>query len=71
MIDVVCEFSSSFDNVICLNGAALPLPRTTNFTNPTSVRFQGRQVRMKVETSQNSDWRVGIMRLEARQGSRR
>jgi hypothetical protein len=39
-------------------------------TNPTSVRFQGRQVRMRVEGS-SADWRVGIMRLDARAGGRR
>jgi hypothetical protein len=44
---------------------------TYSTANPTSVRFQGRQVRMKVEANQNSDWRVGIMRLDARQGSKR
>jgi len=40
-------------------------------SNPTSVRFQGRQVRMRVEGNTASDWRVGIMRLDARQGGRR
>jgi hypothetical protein len=42
-----------------------------NMSNPTSVRFQGRQVRMRVESSVATDWRVGIMRLDARQGGRR
>lgn len=40
-------------------------------SNPTSVRFQGRQVRMRVEGAEDTDWRVGIMRLDARQGGRR
>lgn len=40
-------------------------------SNPTSVRFQGRQVRMRVEGVEDADWRVGIMRLDARQGGRR
>jgi hypothetical protein len=40
-------------------------------SNPTSVRFQGRQVRMRVEGAEDADWRVGIMRLDARQGGRR
>lgn len=39
--------------------------------NPTSVRFQGRQIRMRVEGAQGADWRVGIMRLDARPGSKR
>ena len=42
-----------------------------SMSNPTSVRFQGRQVRMRVEGNTSSDWRVGIMRLDARQGSKR
>ena len=39
--------------------------------NPTSVRFQGRQVRMRVEGVEAADWRVGVMRLDALQGSKR
>ena len=39
--------------------------------NPTPVRFQGRQVRMRIEGVEAADWRVGIMRLDAREGSRR
>ena len=42
-----------------------------NTANPTSVRFQGRQVRMRVEGAEAADWRVGVMRLDARQGSKR
>ena len=33
--------------------------------NPTSVRFAGRQVNMKVTGASLSDWRVGVMRLDA------
>ena len=40
-------------------------------TNPTSVRFTGRQVRMRVEGQQLSDWRVGINRVDAIPGGRR
>ena len=40
-------------------------------SNPVSVRFQGRQVRMRVEGNADTDWRVGIMRLDAKQGGRR
>jgi len=39
--------------------------------NPTSVRFQGRQVSMRVTGSRATDWRVGTMRLDAVAGSRR
>ena len=42
-----------------------------NASNPTSVRFQGRQVRMRVEGVEPADWRVGIMRLDASQGGKR
>jgi len=33
--------------------------------NPTSARFTGRQVKMKVTSKVLADWRVGVMRLEA------
>jgi hypothetical protein len=39
--------------------------------NPTSVRFTGRQVRMRVEATGNDNWRSGIMRIEAMPGGRR
>lgn len=32
--------------------------------NPTSIRFTGRQVRMRVTADVLDDWRVGIMRLD-------
>ena len=40
-------------------------------TNPTSLRFSGRQIRMRVDQDQAVDWRVGIMRLETIPGGRR
>lgn len=42
-----------------------------NPSNPTSVRFTGRQVKMRVEGDQATDWRVGVMRLEVKAGGRR
>jgi hypothetical protein len=33
--------------------------------NPTSVRFSGRQVNMKVTGNTLADWRIGVMRLDA------
>ena len=33
--------------------------------NPTSVRFAGRQVNMKITGDVLADWRIGVMRLEA------
>jgi len=35
------------------------------------VRFTARQVKMKIESSGNDSWRVGIPRLEAVQGGKR
>lgn len=40
-------------------------------SNPTSVRFTGRQIRMRIETVAASDWRAGIMRVDAVAGGRR
>lgn len=42
-----------------------------SMANPTSVRFNGRQVKMKIIAQDNTDWRVGTMRLEAIAGGRR
>ena len=39
--------------------------------NPTDVRFQGRQVRIKVQGTVNDNWRSGVMRIEANVGGRR
>jgi len=39
--------------------------------NPVSTRFTGRQIRMRIEGNGNSNWRVGVMRLEAKAGGRR
>lgn len=44
-------------------------PYTTS--NPTSVRFTGRQVRMRVDGVNLGAWRVGNMRIEAKAGGRR
>jgi len=40
-------------------------------TAETDVRFTGRQVKLKVTGAKNSDWRVGDMRVDIRQGSKR
>lgn len=39
--------------------------------NPTSVRFTGRQVRVRVEAVNNNNWRVGTFRVNAIQGGKR
>lgn len=40
-------------------------------TNPTSVRFSGRQMRMRVEGAKLADWRVGNMRIDVKAGGKR
>ena len=42
-----------------------------SMSNPTSIRFTGRQVRMRVDGQTMSDWRVGVNRLEVTPGGRR
>ena len=42
-----------------------------SMANPTDVRFTGRQIRMRVEGNVNTDWRAGIMRIEAKAGGKR
>jgi len=44
-------------------------PFTTS--NPTSVRFTGRQIRMRVDGTALSDFRVGNMRVDMKAGGRR
>lgn len=40
-------------------------------SNPTSMRFSGRQLRMRVEGAKLAAWRVGNMRIDAKAGGRR
>lgn len=42
-----------------------------NMNTPTSVRFTGRQLRMRVTGATLTDWRFGLPRLDIRAGSRR
>lgn len=44
-------------------------PYTPN--TPTSVRFSGRQMRMRVEGVKLADWRVGNMRIDVKAGGKR
>ena len=39
--------------------------------NPTSVRFQGKQIRMRVTANPGVDWRVGKFRFDVTQGGKR
>ena len=42
-----------------------------SMANPTSVRFTGRQISMRVDGVRLADWRVGVMRVEAKPGGLR
>ena len=42
-----------------------------DMSNPTSMRFTGRQIRIRIEGAELADWRLGINRLEAKAGGRR
>ena len=42
-----------------------------SLSNPTSVRFTGRQVRIRIEGANLTDWRAGINRIEVKEGGRR
>ena len=39
--------------------------------NPVSVRFTGRQIKMRVDGARLADWRVGIMRVDGTAGGLR
>jgi hypothetical protein len=39
--------------------------------NPTSVRFTGRQIKMRVDGARLADWRVGVMRVDGTAGGLR
>ena len=64
--DVNAKFKTRFYP----NGAESEFGSFT-MANPTNVRFSGRQIRMRVETTVNNDWRVGTMRIEAKAGGKR
>lgn len=40
-------------------------------SNPTSIRFTGRQIKMRIDGAQLASWRLGTMRLEVNGGGRR
>ena len=44
---------------------------TFSMASPTSVRFSGRQVSMKIQQNVAGDWRVGTMRIDAKPGGMR
>ena len=42
-----------------------------NPSNPTSIRFSGRQFKMRVDGDSATNWKVGTMRVEAKSGGKR
>jgi hypothetical protein len=42
-----------------------------SLANPTSIRLQGRQMKVRVNSNNNVDWRVGVFRFDAQAGSKR
>lgn len=42
-----------------------------SMANPTSVRFTARQVKMRIDSNGNNNWRVGTMRVDAVANGRR
>ena len=42
-----------------------------SMANPTSVRFTARQVKMRIDSNGNNNWRVGTMRVDAVSNGRR
>ena len=67
---VVPDESNLGDAVVSFTSRLYPTGAQTSFgpysaSNPTSVRFSGRQINMKVTGDTLADWRVGVMRLDA------
>ena len=40
-------------------------------SNPTSIRFTGRQVKMRIDGTRLTSWRLGTMRLDVSPGGKR
>jgi len=42
-----------------------------NMSNPTDLRISGRQIKIKLQSSDSNDWRIGVNRLNITQGGKR
>jgi hypothetical protein len=67
---VIPDESNLGDVSISFSSRLYPTGTETSFgpftsANPTDARFSGRQVKMKVTADSLTDWRVGVMRLDA------
>tara|TARA_R110000772_G_scaffold13344_1_gene39673 strand:+ start:1035 stop:2510 length:1476 start_codon:yes stop_codon:yes gene_type:complete len=72
---VIPDTSNLGDATVTFTSRLYPTAEETvhgpySLSNPTNVRLQGRQIKMKV-TGGSVDWRVGDMRIDVKQGSRR
>jgi hypothetical protein len=70
VLGVVPDEANLGDAVVSFTSRLYPTGTQSSFgpypaANPTSVRFSGRQVNMKVTGDTLADWRVGVMRLDA------
>ena len=70
VLGVIPDETNLGDAVVSFTSRLYPTGTQSSFgpypaANPTSVRFSGRQVNMKVTGDTLADWRVGVMRLDA------
>jgi hypothetical protein len=70
VLGVIPDEANLGDAVVSFTSRLYPTGTQSSFgpypaANPTSVRFSGRQVNMKVTGDTLADWRVGVMRLDA------
>jgi hypothetical protein len=70
VLGVIPDEANLGDAVVSFTSRLYPTGAQSSFgpypaANPTSVRFSGRQVNMKVTGDTLADWRVGVMRLDA------
>lgn len=68
--DTQNDVSLSFKTKIYPNGAESTHTIST-LSNPTSVRFTGRQLKMRIEGGQDKNWRLGDVRLRVSSGGTR
>jgi hypothetical protein len=70
VLQVIPDEQTLGEAVVSFTARMYPTGAQTSYgpysaANPTSVRFSGRQVNMKVTGNTLADWRVGVMRLDA------
>lgn len=73
---LIPDESTQGDVTVTFKSRFYPNAAETSFgpfstANPTDVRFTGRQVRIRIDAARNSDWRAGVMRIEAKAGGKR